>query len=132
MRWLCLIMCLAACAHRPTVQAAFLTHTWRLDTLNGRPFDAPVTLDIRRSGLLLGTTPCKRFSGTLIRFPSGWEFGPIGLHNAPCPQGNAEAAFLQAITQVTRSQVQGVRLILTGPGVRLDFARLDRAKITHP
>jgi heat shock protein HslJ len=132
MRWLCLILLLSACAHRPTVQAAYLTHDWQLATLNGYPFDAPVTMDIRRSGLVLGTTPCNRFSGSLTRFPSGWEFGPIGVHNAPCPHGNAEAAFLQAITQVTRSQVQGVRLILTGPGVRLDFMRLGRAKITHP
>jgi heat shock protein HslJ len=109
-----------------------LTHDWRLDTLNGQPFPAPVTMDVRASGLVLGTTPCNRFSGTLTRFPSGWEFGPIGLRNKPCLQGNAEAAFIQAITQVTRSQVQGVRLILTGPGTRMEFARLGPAKFTHP
>lgn len=126
MRWLCLILLLSACAHRPTVQAAFLTHDWQLETLNGYPFDVPVTMDIRRSGLVLGTTPCNRFSGTLTRFPSGWEFGPIGLRNVPCLQGNAEAAFMQAITQVTRSQVQGIRLILTGPATKMVFMRQKR------
>jgi heat shock protein HslJ len=123
MRWLCFVLLVSSCAHRPTVPAAYLTHNWQLETLNGEPFDASVTMDIRRSGLVLGTTPCNQFSGTLTRFPSGWEFGPIGVHNAPCLQSNNEAAFFQAITQATRSQVQGVRLILTGPATELIFVR---------
>jgi heat shock protein HslJ len=126
MRWLCFILLLSACAHRHTVQAAYLTHDWRLDTLNGQPFTAPVTMDVRASGLVLGTTPCNRFSGTLTRFPSGWEFGPIGLRNRTCLQGNAEAAFIQAITQVTRSQVVGIRLILSGPAIEMVFMREKR------
>jgi heat shock protein HslJ len=132
MRWLFFILCLSACDPYPKVAPAFLTHDWRLDTLNGLPFVAPVTMDVRASGLVLGTTPCNRFSGTLTRFPSAWEFGPIGLRNHTCLQGNAEAAFVQAITQVTRSQVQGVRLILTGPSVRMEFARLGVDTFTPP
>jgi heat shock protein HslJ len=132
MRWLCLILCLAACDPHPKVQAAFLTHNWQLDTLNGLPFNARVTMDVRPTGLVLGATPCNRFSGTLTRFPSGWEFGPIRLRNTPCLQSNAEAAFIQAIAQVTRSQVQGIRLILTGPVIRMEFARIGPAKFTHP
>ena len=130
MRWLCLLFCLAACSNRPTVQAAFLTHDWQLDRLNGQPFMASVILDIRATGLVLGTTPCSRFAGTLTGFPAGWEFGAIGIRNAPCLQGNAEAAFIQAITQVTRSQVQGVRLILTGPGIRMEFTLSTGQKFT--
>lgn len=130
MRWLCLFLCLAACDHRPQVPSAYLTHQWQLQTLNGVPFTAPVIMDVQRSGLVLGTLPCNRFSGALTRFPDAWEFGPIGISNAPCAQGNAEAAFMQAITVVTRAQVEGVRLILSGPGIQMEFARTDRRKFT--
>jgi heat shock protein HslJ len=130
MRWLFVLFCVASCDHRPQVPSAYLTHHWQLHTLNGMPFTAPVTIDVRRSGLVVGTMPCNRFSGTLTRFPDAWEFGPIGIRNAPCPQGNAEAAFMQAITVVTRARVEGVRLILSGPGIQLEFARTDDRKFT--
>lgn len=123
MRWVWLILYLTACDQHPRVQTAFLTHQWQLDTINGVPFDALVTMDIHRSGLVYGTMPCNTFSSTLTRFPAGWEFGSLRLHNRPCPRGNAEAAFVQAITQVTRSRVEGVRLILSGPATQLQFRR---------
>jgi heat shock protein HslJ len=126
MRWLCLILCMAACAPRPTVDAAFLSHGWRLSSINGQPFSASATLNIHRSGRVAGTTPCTAFASTLTRFPPGWEFGPISLHNAACPQGHAEAAFVRAITQVTRADVQGVRMILSGPATELIFVREKR------
>jgi heat shock protein HslJ len=130
MRWIVLALCLLACSHRPPVQAAFLTHDWRLESINGQAFAAPVTMVIRPSGLVRGRTPCNAFAATLSRFPPGWEFGPIAIGNTACADGNFEAAFVQAIAQVTRSQVQGLRLILTGPGIRMEFIRSSRVQIT--
>jgi heat shock protein HslJ len=130
MRWIVLALCLLACSHRPTVEAVYLTHEWRLDSINGQAFASPATMKIRPSGLVLGRTPCNEFAATLSRFPPGWEFGPITIGNATCADGNFEAAFVQAITQVTRSQVQGLRLLLTGPGIKMEFVRSSQVKIT--
>lgn len=115
---------IAACSLPPRVDPGVTGHVWRLLSINRVDFPAPVTLDVRPSGLVLGRMPCNRFSGTLTRWPLGWEFGPVGVRNAPCPDGNAEAAFIAAVTQATRAEVVGVHLFLRGPdGLVLQFGR---------
>jgi heat shock protein HslJ len=82
-------------------------------------------MEVRRSGLVLGRMPCNRFSGWLSRWPLGWEFTALQVTNAPCPAGQAEAAFVAALSQATRAEVVGVHLFLRGPdGLVLQFGRV--------
>ncbi len=124
MRWICVPILLAACGVPDRVAPAFTAYDWRLAAIDGVAFPATATLDIRPTGLVLGRTPCNRFAGTLTRWPPGWEFGPLRLRDAPCPQGNAEAAFIAALTRATRAEVTGTMLELRGPGgLVLQFRR---------
>jgi heat shock protein HslJ len=119
-----LFFLLFACAPQDRVRVAFTTHDWTLQSINGTPFPGRVTMDIRPTGLVVGRTPCNRFGGFLSRWPAGWEVGPLGLQGAPCPDGHMEAAFLQALIQVTRSEVVGTTMFLRGPdGLVLQFGR---------
>lgn len=118
------LVLLLACGHPPRVDPAATAHVWRLLSINQVDFPAVVTMDVRPTGLVLGRMPCNRFAGTLTRWPLGWELGPVGVRNAPCAEGNAEAAVIAAITQVTRAEVVGVHLYLRGPDdLVLQFGR---------
>jgi heat shock protein HslJ len=124
-----LLVVLVACAPQDRVRPAFTTQDWTLRSINGTPFPGRVTMDIRPTGLVIGRTPCNRFGGFLSRWPVGWEFGPLGLQGDPCPDGHLEAAFIQALMQVTRSQVVGTELVLRGPdGLVLHFGRDRRPR----
>jgi heat shock protein HslJ len=118
-----LLVCLG-CAAPVRLDPAFTAHTWRLLSINQADFPATVTMQVRRTGLVLGRMPCNRFSGNLTRWPLGWEFGRVQVRNAPCPDGHAEAAFIAAVTQATRAEVVGVHLYLRGPdGLVVQFGR---------
>lgn len=124
-RLLPLLLCLA-CAPPAQVDAAFTAHAWRLLSIDRTDFPAAVTMEVRPSGLVLGRMPCNRFTGTLSRWPLGWELGEVAVRNAPCAAGNAEAAFVAALTRATRAEVVGVHLLLRGPdGLVVRFGRDD-------
>jgi heat shock protein HslJ len=118
-----LLLCLA-CGPSDRLDPAFTAHVWRLLSIDRVEFPARVTMEVRRSGLVLGRMPCNRFSGNLTRWPLGWEFGRVNVRNAPCPEGNAEAALIAALTEATRAEVVGVHLFLRGPdGLVLQWGR---------
>jgi heat shock protein HslJ len=117
-------MFVLACGPSDRLAPAFTAHTWRLLSIDRVDFPARATLEVRPSGLVLGRMPCNRFSGNLTRWPLGWEFGRVNVRNAPCPEGNAEAALIAALTQATRAEVVGVHLFLRGPdGLVLQWGR---------
>lgn len=86
--------------------------TWHLVRLNGTAFDAPATLVFAPGGPVSGQGPCNSFSGTNT-VPYPWfEVAAIASTKRACPDVQAEAAYFQALTAMTQSEVQPTHLFL--------------------
>ena len=87
---------------------------WVVTELDGRPFTARATLQFSEAG----ETPCNRYSGVMTT-PYPW-FGVTQVVSTrmACPNQDAEAKFLEALTAMTLSEVLGDVMILSNDAGR--------------
>lgn len=104
MRYLILatMLFVAACAKDETIYSyGAAGHTWKVDTLNGAPFDAKATLTFDANGVVRGFAPCNTFSTTQT-VPYPWiAFGPIIATRRACPALDQETALFRVLEKVT-------------------------------
>lgn len=99
---------------------------WVLDHDDSTPTipdtGTPVTLEIDGERIS-GRGPCNSFHGEVHIDGEDVEIGDLGVTMMACdgPVEEAEAAFLDALRAVDSGDVDGDRLELTGPDVRLVF-----------
>ncbi|KZY51938.1 META domain-containing protein [Sulfitobacter sp. KE29] len=100
--------------------------TWHLVKLDGKPFDARATLTFPETGKIAGLAPCNAYSAAMT-VPYPWfDTGHIAVTRRACPDLAGETAFLDALTEVTISDVLGDTMILSDDsGERLVFKAAD-------
>lgn len=111
---LCLVVLISACSVEETVFSYGAgERTWRLTSFNGAPFPADVTLLFPRPGQIAGRAPCNFYSGAQL-LPYPWfEVGPLRVTRRACPDLAAEAQYLDALSRMELSRVEGDTLILS-------------------
>lgn len=91
---------------------------WRLTHLDGRAFPARATLSFGEGGTISGEAPCNRYFGTQ-EAPYPWfSARNIGATRRACPALKQETLFLQALSEMTLSEVAGDTLILSNDAGR--------------
>lgn len=115
MRLICLLALslLGYCKDETVSGYAGTDTTWTLVSVNETPFTARATLTFPEQGRIAGEAPCNRyFAEQTVPYP-WFETGPIGSTKRACPDLNAEAAFFEALGQMTLAEVAGTTLILS-------------------
>lgn len=85
---------------------------WRLETLDGSPFEKRATVEFPEPGKIAGQAPCNRYFGEQ-RAPYPWfEVGPLAATRMACPDLDAEQQFLSALSNMTQAEVAGDVLVL--------------------
>ncbi|MGI9624098.1 MAG: META domain-containing protein, partial [Acidimicrobiales bacterium] len=73
-----------------------------------------------------GTAACNGYGGTIVTGDVLFEgFEVTEMACDPASAMTLESAYLQALSRVTDSEIQGAALVLTGPGVELRFAVVE-------
>ena len=96
---------------------------WRLDSLNGQPVAAEVTLDLSQADRVAGQGPCNRYFGERVALAPAFAVGALGATKMACPELALEADYFAALSAVTQVEESESRLVLAGPGVELVFMR---------
>ncbi|HMO08268.1 MAG TPA: META domain-containing protein [Paracoccaceae bacterium] len=120
-----LLLSLAACtveAPPPEPAVPEGPGTWRLVGLNGTPPGGAVTLRFDDGGRFAGQGPCNRYFGTYTGSAPAFRAGPVGATQMACDRLEEEGRYFAALSAVTRIERTGAMMVLTGPGVRLDYA----------
>jgi heat shock protein HslJ len=105
--------------------------SWQLvnGTVDGQPLpldaDAPVTLIVDGSGVS-GESACNRYFGEFAVVDGRVTLRNLGGTEMACaePVMALEAAYLAGLAKVDGAAIDGDVLVLTGPGVELQFERL--------
>jgi heat shock protein HslJ len=123
----------APAAPAPAAPAAALEGTeWRLVDIGGQP--SPAGADsMRHPGFTLlaegrkvrGSAGCNRLMGTYHLDGEKLKFGPLATTRMACPAMETETAFLKALKQTTRYEINGSSLTLYGADTAV--ARLEAA-----
>ena len=110
---LCLLMLCTACRGDETLSAYGASDKiWKLTELDGAPFTARATISFPEPGQITGQAPCNRFNSTQTAPYPWFEMGEAMVTRMACPEGEAEARFLTALSAMTQSEVLGNSLIL--------------------
>lgn len=119
-------MILANCAGDETVVAyGAADKVWRLVEIDDNAIDYTATLTFPEPGRLTGRAACNSFS-TSMTTPYPWfETGPIATTRAICPEIKQEQTFLEALSEMTLSEVLGDTLILSTPEGRSMVFKAD-------
>lgn len=111
---------LAACQPQtPGVTEAEVARDWALVAVDGVAMRG--TLDLRDPGRAAGQAPCNRWFGTRTGVLPAFALTGLGATRMACPDLAAETAYLAALAKVDAAELAGDRLVLTGPGTRLEF-----------
>lgn len=105
------------------VPPAYLVPQWRLVSLNGEAVRSMVTIDLSAENQMSGHAPCNRFSGRYAGTLPDFRPGPLRATKMACDELALEGTFFRALSSVTRAEVSGDRLVLTGGGVQMVFVR---------
>ena len=129
MRFLALIPLLLAAACRGDETVASYgagDGLWHLTGIDGAAFAARATLSFPERGRIAGEAPCNSYSGRM-EAPYPWfEATDIAATRRACPDLAAEAAFFDALSEMTLAEVAGDTLILSTPeGREMIFARVQ-------
>ena len=89
------------------------TGKWQLVEVNGVPFSASATLDVREEGRVSGTARCSRYSAIQLAPYPWFELGPIISTKRACPELADEATFFAVLQSTTISEVSGDALSLS-------------------
>lgn len=117
------LLLLGAAMATAEVPPAYFAPQWRLVTLNGESVAPLVTIDLSAEGQVSGRAPCNRYAGRYDGTLPDFRPGPLRATKMACPDLALEGAFFRALTAVTRAEATGGGLVLTGNGVRMEFAR---------
>ena len=100
--------------------------TWLLVELDGAAFTGRATLTFPGPGQIAGDAPCNSYSAEMT-VPYPWfEAGTIAATRRACPDLAAEAAFFEALSNASISEVFGDTLMLSDDnGPRLVFKAAD-------
>ncbi len=85
---------------------------WVLSELDGAAFEARATLSFPEPGKIAGDGPCNRYSGVMTTPYPWFDVGEVMSARMACPDLQAEAAFFEALSEMTESEVSGGTLIL--------------------
>lgn len=89
------------------------TAEFRLNSIDGTPFEADATIDLSKSGKISGKAPCNSYFANQTA-PYPWlQAGPIGATRMACPDLDAEIAYFAALREMTHAEVLGDTLILS-------------------
>jgi len=99
---------LTGCSGDETVAAyGAADRLWQLESLDGAAFPASATLEFGEGGAISGTTPCNLYSGRQT-VPYPWfAVERIVTTRRACPDLAAERAYLDALQEMTLSEVAG-------------------------
>lgn len=95
---------------------------WRLIGLNGTPPRAAITLAFAGDGRIAGQAPCNTYFAAADVEEPRISISGIGATRRACDGLDEEGRYLHALSRVVLIERQGLRLTLSGDGVRLDFA----------
>lgn len=86
---------------------------WKLESLNGKTFDATATLSFPEEGKVTGKAPCNSYFATQTAPYPWFQVENIGATRMTCADLELESEFLTALETMTISEVSGNILILT-------------------
>ncbi|WP_435311825.1 META domain-containing protein [Primorskyibacter sedentarius] len=113
-----IILALAACERDETLAAYGGAGDWRLSALDGAVYSATATMRIGDGGEVSGRAACNAW-GASQTAPYPWfELTPIVATKRACADLGAEAAFFQALGEMTLAEVLGDTLLLTNEAGR--------------
>lgn len=124
MRYLALLLLVAACQRDETLTSYGAEGTWRLTHVNDQTTEIPATISFAADGQVQGKAPCNSYSA-LQTAPYPWfALTPIAATKRACPDLALEQDFLTALAKMTLSEVSGDILILSNDAdERLQFIR---------
>ena len=137
-----LTLVLSACgangAAPPNAGMVDASGDWQLSsgTVDGVPFpvvaDAPITMTVQGTQIS-GRSACNHYGGEIVVEGGSVKFGLMSMTEMACqePVMSAEAAYFAALARIAGASRDGDRLVLTGPGVELDFDRLPPVPIAE-
>ncbi|PWE32535.1 META domain-containing protein [Maritimibacter sp. 55A14] len=124
-----LLLGLSFCDRDETVSGyAGTDQGWILAEIDGTAFPARATLHFPEEGRIAGEAPCNSYSGTQA-VPYPWfEASAIAATKRACPALDAEAAYFEALGEMTLAEVSGRLLILSNDeGRMMVFRRADQS-----
>ena len=105
---------LAACRDDETIAAYGAADIkWQLAEIDGLPFTATATLHFSEPGRIAGIAPCNSYSADLDAPYPWFDAQHISVTRMACDDLATENQFLQALQDMTLSEVSGNTLILS-------------------
>lgn len=108
------LLLLAGCRGDETIAAYGAADIkWQLTEIDGQPYAATATLHFPEPGRIAGITPCNNYSA-VSDAPYPWfDTQQLSVTRMACDDLAAESQFLQALQDMTLSEVSGSTLILS-------------------
>ena len=105
---------LAACRSDETISAYGAADIeWQLTEMDDQPFAATATLYFPEPGRIAGTAPCNTYSATMDAPYPWFDAQQLSLTRMACNDLTIEHRFLQALQDMTLSEVSAGTLILS-------------------
>lgn len=89
------------------------TPVWTLQTIDGAPYRAPITLSFTGPGQFAGQGPCNTYSGSAEGSLPAFHPTTIGASRMACPKLAMEQEYLQLLYAVESAELTGAGLVLT-------------------
>jgi heat shock protein HslJ len=119
-------LALSACVG-PALSDDIATGEWQLIAMEGQPVTWTANLALAADGKVSGQAPCNRYFGTNSATLPDLSLGALGATKMACPDLAAESSFFEALSAMTRAELDQGHLFLTGAEGRvMEFVR-DRA-----
>lgn len=114
-----IILALASCSQDETLSAYGASDkVWVLTSIDGAKILVEATLTFPEPGKIAGQAPCNSYFAAQ-NAPYPWfEVGSIAMTKRACPSLTEEAAFVNALSEMTISEVSGDTLILSNDAKR--------------
>ena len=123
---LALVLSLAACTDETISRYARPDAVYALTKLDGAAFGAKATITFPAKGAARGEGPCNAWSATQSA-PYPWiALGPIASTRRACPELASEAAFFEALAEMTVAVAEDGVLTLSNDEGRQMVFRADR------
>lgn len=87
---------------------------WVLQSLDGSPPSAEVTLSLSPDGTVSGNSGCNRYTGKNNAELPQLALGPMASTRMACPDLELEATYINALSKATEAIEQDGELLVTG------------------
>ena len=120
------LIALSGCRQDETVTAyGAAGKIWRLVEVDDMPVSYDATLRFPEPGRVAGDAPCNAYSGAMT-VPYPWfALSDVAVTQRACPALAAESAYLNALSEMSLSEVLGDTLILSTPEGRKMLFKAD-------